>query len=122
MFDYEYLNCYNSFTEVQDMNSKTFLLLIPIFSAIVSILKYVLRYETAIKLDTWYGLMDKDLYDFEVTLKREKRYFPMLTLISIVGYVFTLYTNNIVGNIFVCLALLFLFFNTFYTRPTKIYK
>lgn len=104
------------------MNSKTFLLLIAIFSAIVSILKYVLRYEIAIKLNTWYGLMDKDLYDFEVTLKREKRYFPMLTLISIVGYAFTLYTNNVVGNIFVCLVLLFLFFYTIYTRPPKIYK
>lgn len=102
------------------MNSEGFLLLFTIFCAITTFLKYVLSPKNAIKINTWYGILDKEKYDFKALLEREKKFFPVVTLISLVGYILSLLSNDILGNFFVGIMFLCMILYIFYSRPPKI--
>lgn len=61
------------------MSPVEFLLLITIICVIMTILKYTLSPKNAIKINTWYSIIfDKENYDFEALLEREKKFFPWL--------------------------------------------
>ena len=102
------------------MNPEQFLLLMTLFCGIMTILKYTLSPKNAIKINTWYSILDKENHDFKILLEREKKFFPTITLISLGGYILTLLTNDILGNVFVGIIFLCLFFYIFYARPPKI--
>ena len=106
------------------MGSSTFLLIMTLLLLFVSILKSALANDKAIRINRHYHVYKinkiHEDYDFEALLARERKYYPIATLISLAAYLLTLFTNNIlINNTLVVLVIGVLGFSIYYLRPQK---
>jgi hypothetical protein len=106
------------------MDATDFILIVFILFALTSILKSSLDNDKAIRISTYYSVFkthnkEKE-YDFEELLEKERKYYPMGTVISLVAYILSRNTTNeIIHNILVGIIFIVLSFSIYYLRPKK---
>lgn len=107
------------------MGASDFILTVFIIFALISILKSSLDTDRAIRTNNYYHVYKlhklHKQYDFEGLLEKERKYYPIATIISLIAYILS---RNIasgrINNILVGVIFIVLGFSIFYLRPKKV--
>ena len=106
------------------MNASNFLLITTLVLFFMAILKSALETDKALRTNNYYHVYKNhkihEDYDFLELLRRERKYYPIATLISLGAYILSLLIQNeTLNNLLVLVIFFVLGFSLHYLRPRK---